>query len=74
MKSHNIFYICPICFNTSETSAHCHGRAMIKYDACAVTGDQRKPVADSQGRFKSRAPRWFVEAISGPRAAAGMAA
>lgn len=71
MKSHKIFYICPICFNTSETSAHCHGRAMIKYDACLLTGDQRKPEADSQGRFKSRAPRWFVEASRGQMAVAG---
>ena len=72
MKSHCIFYICPTCFNTNESPADCHGRAMIKYDACFSTGDQRKPAADSQGQFKSRAPRWFLEAVKGQVKAAGI--
>ena len=73
MKSHYIFYICPTCFNTNESQADCHGRAMMKYDACEFTNEQRKPVADAQGRFKSRAPRWFVDAVRG-QAAAGVRA
>lgn len=62
MKSNCLFYICPTCFNTSETEANCHGRSMIKYDACVQTHDQRKPLRDANGRLQSRAPRWFLEA------------
>ena len=58
-----LFYLCPICFATSETAASCHERAMIQYNACQHDARQRRPVVDSAGRLKASAPRWVLEAI-----------
>ena len=63
MKSNCLFYICPTCFYTSESEANGHDHAMIKYDACLYTGDQRKPLMAGNGCLKSQAPRWFLEAV-----------
>ncbi|WP_420627779.1 hypothetical protein [Candidatus Leptofilum sp.] len=62
MNTNCTFYICPTCFHANEAEANCHGHSMIKYDACLYQGVQRKPMTDKNGRIKSRAPRWFLQA------------
>jgi hypothetical protein len=58
-----VFYLCPTCFNVSETEDKSHDHAMIRFDA-GQPGDERgKPVLDKQGRPNIRAPRWFAENV-----------
>lgn len=62
------FYICPTCFEASETEKMCHGQLMIHCTPDRLSGEKCKPVVGSDGRPLSRAPRWFLEAV-GRRAA-----
>jgi hypothetical protein len=57
------FYICPVCFMTSETPVECHDHWMIHCDAFDLADERRKPLMGPRGRLRSRAPRWFVEAV-----------
>jgi hypothetical protein len=57
------FYLCPSCFDTSETPGDCHGRAMIRFDSSEMDLEECKPEIDEEGRLHSRAPRWFLQAI-----------
>lgn len=62
-------YICPMCFQTCESQKMCHEHLMI----CCEPGEwgdaRRRPVMDSQGRLRSAAPRWFLEATGRMQAA-----
>lgn len=55
------FYICPVCFNTSEVPKTCHVE-MISCDA--ENPEDCKPVKNQYGQYHSRAPLWFVRAVS----------
>lgn len=63
MNANTTFYLCPICFETSEVEAKQHGHPMLRCDAGQPGDERRKPVMDERGNLKSRAPRWFLEAI-----------
>jgi hypothetical protein len=63
-----IFYICPICFEVYETGGECHGHVRVCCDVGEPGDERRKPEINGGGRLKSRAPRWFLEAISRPPA------
>lgn len=63
MNDHDIFYLCLTCFAVSQTEDECHGQRMIRCDAGRPGDERRKPVLDNRGRMKSRAPRWFLEAV-----------
>ncbi|MCI0397160.1 MAG: hypothetical protein L0332_08455 [Chloroflexi bacterium] len=57
------FYICTVCFRTSETALECHGHRMVHCDGF-LPGDPRlKPVMSRAGELKTRAPRWFWEQV-----------
>jgi hypothetical protein len=57
------FYLCSVCFLTSEYRLECHGHWMILCDALEANDERRKPEMTARGRLKSRAPRWFTEAL-----------
>jgi hypothetical protein len=57
------FYLCPICFEVSESASRHHGRRMLRCDAGNPGDETRKPLMDTDGRLKSHAPRWFLETI-----------
>ena len=57
------FYICPICFAVSENPGTHHNREMIFCEHLPIGHDRLKPVVDLEGDLKTRAPRWFLEAV-----------
>jgi hypothetical protein len=57
------FYLCPVCFEVREDCRDCHHQRMIVCDVGGPGDERRKPVIDASGRLKSRAPRWFMEAV-----------
>ena len=57
------FYICPICFMTDEKPGMHHDHVMVFCEQLPVGDDQLKPVRDIEGDLKTRAPRWFLEAV-----------
>ena len=63
MNADYIFYLCPICFEVSESEREHHGRVMVRCDAGEPGDERRKPVINGGGNLKSRAPRWFLEAV-----------
>ncbi len=56
------FFICPVCFSASRQRLECHDHLMIPCNANKL-GDC-KPLMDEAGEFSSRAPRWFIVAMS----------
>jgi hypothetical protein len=72
MKRDCEFYICPVCFVTSETPVECHGHWMIRCDAFDLDDERRKPAMSPRGRLKSRAPRWFIEAVREHQVGSGL--
>ena len=58
-----MFYLCPICFEVSEFECEHHGRPMVRCDAGQPGDERRKPIINGGGNLKTRAPRWFLEAI-----------
>ena len=63
MNPEEIFYLCPTCFEASETAAECHGHRMMHCE-CGQPGDERrKPVVNGGGQLTSRAPRWFWQTL-----------
>jgi len=63
MEASASFYLCPTCFNISESARECHGRQMIRCDPGTPSDERRKPLTDAEGHLKSHAPRWFLEAV-----------
>jgi hypothetical protein len=57
------FYICPVCFATSEEPSEHHDRRMVHCEELPVGDDRLKPIINSEGDLKSDAPRWFLEAV-----------
>ncbi|HSG15658.1 MAG TPA: hypothetical protein VLE70_04975 [Anaerolineae bacterium] len=57
------FYICPVCFATSEEPGEHHDHQMIFCKQLPVGDDKLKPVMDIDGDLRTRAPRWFLEAV-----------
>lgn len=63
MKSATAFYLCRMCFKVSETEVVCHDHPMVLVDPGEEGDERRKPLLDEEGRLKSQAPRWFLEAL-----------
>jgi hypothetical protein len=57
------FYICPVCFVTSDEPGEHHDRRMVHCEELPVGDDRLKPIINSDGDLKSHAPRWFLEAV-----------
>lgn len=55
------FFLCPTCFHVADVSQEHHRRRMLHYAGFTAGDEQIRPVQDSAGSLKSRAPRWFVE-------------
>jgi hypothetical protein len=54
------FYICTVCFETSDSPEHCHVPMIPAY--VGEPGDEiRKPLINQKGRIVNPAPRWFLE-------------
>jgi hypothetical protein len=66
------YYLCSICFLASETQVECHGHWMIRCDALDAGDERRRPEMGPRGRLKTRAPRWFTEALRQYRIDAGL--
>lgn len=62
------FYICPVCFEVSEEAGDHHGRPMIFCQELPLGSQELQPIIGQGGNVKSRAPRWFLDAV---RQAAG---
>jgi hypothetical protein len=58
------FYICPVCFNVSETETTCHQHTMIHCGRMSFDDIRRRPHIDDEGNLKSQAPIWFLEAVA----------
>jgi hypothetical protein len=67
MEQEQVFYICPKCFRVCETEAKCHEHLMVICETGHPGDEIRKPVLDQNGRLVSRAPRWYLEALSRER-------
>ncbi len=63
MRNDCEFYICPVCFATSVAPGSHHNHEMIYCQQLPLGDEQLKPIQDIQGEIKTRAPRWFLEAI-----------
>lgn len=63
MRSECEFYICPICFSVSEEAGVHHDHEMIHCKRLPAGDDQLKPIITAGGDLKTRAPRWFLEAV-----------
>ncbi len=63
MNAERLFYLCPTCFEASEIDSECHRHRMIACDAGDWDDERRKPIIDDDGHLRSRAPRWFLEAV-----------
>jgi len=61
-KEKRRFYICPTCFDVSEHLLECHGHLMVLCNA--ENPEDCKPLMDSSGELKTRAPRWFINAVA----------
>ena len=57
------FYICAVCFTTSETPGMHHDRPMVHCEELPVGDDRLKPIVNRAGDLKTHAPRWFLEAV-----------
>lgn len=55
------FYICPVCFDTSDHAEHCHV-LMIPVKAGEPGDELRKPLIGQDGRIVNPAPIWFLKA------------
>jgi hypothetical protein len=66
-KQRRRFYICPTCFDVSEQMIECHGHLMVSCNT--ENPEDCKPLMDRNGELKTRAPRWFINAVA--RVAAG---
>jgi hypothetical protein len=55
------FYICSICFNTSEEPGTCHSKMMVHCRSFQPGDFRLKPLMDKDGDLKTSAPRWFVQ-------------
>lgn len=69
MIANQDFYICPVCFDISETAGSHHERPMIHCKDVPVGDKMLRPEFCEDGDLKSRAPRWFLQAV---REAAGL--
>lgn len=67
MDQEQVFYICPKCFQVCETESECHGHLMVICETGHPGDEKRKPVVDSHGRLVSRAPLWYLNALSRER-------
>ena len=57
------FYIRPVCFAVSDHPGTHHSREMIFCGQLPEGHERLKPIIDTQGDLKTRAPRWFLEAV-----------
>lgn len=57
------FYICPVCFSVSELPGTHHSHEMIFCKQLPKGHELLKPIIDNKGDLKTRAPRWFLEAV-----------
>jgi hypothetical protein len=64
MDQPEFIYLCPICFRVCESEAECHEHQMVICVPGHPGDERRKPVSDQFGNFVSRAPRWYLEALS----------
>ena len=61
------FYICPTCFRVSLRVEECHGAVMVCCNVPDQLDERRRPDVDAKGRMRSRAPRWFKDAVARKR-------
>jgi hypothetical protein len=67
MDQEQVFFICPICFRVCETESECHNHKMVICKAGQPGDERRKPVTDRFGNMASRAPLWYLEALTKER-------
>jgi hypothetical protein len=63
MRDECEFYICPVCFEVSEQAGRHHDHEMVFCRQLPLGHDLLKPLLTHEGELKSRAPRWFLEAV-----------
>lgn len=54
------FFLCTICFKTSETEEECH-TLMIPVRGETLVDQERRPL-EKDGRLITQAPSWFIAA------------
>jgi hypothetical protein len=67
MDQTQVIYLCPICFRVCETEEKCHEHIMVLCETGHPGDERRKPVTDEHGNLVSRAPLWYLEALSRDR-------
>ncbi len=63
MNPEEIFYLCPTCFEASETALADHEHPMMLCTLGQPGDERRKPATNSGGQLTSRAPRWFWQTL-----------
>jgi hypothetical protein len=57
------FYLCPNCYTAAEAAGACPmcGHELLGCRPGDADDPCRKPLIDSTGQIRSRAPRWWLE-------------
>ena len=63
MVTHQVIYLCPICFAVSLSDDERHAHQMVCCDTGEPGDDRRRPLSDDRGHLTTRTPRWFLEAL-----------
>lgn len=61
MSQEPAFFICTVCFKTSDNAEQCHV-LMIPVVAGEPGDELRKPLINQEGRIVNPAPLWFIKA------------
>ncbi|UCE01031.1 MAG: hypothetical protein JSV42_10065 [Chloroflexota bacterium] len=69
MVDGQVIYICPICFRVCEQETECHEYLMVTCETGQPGDERRKPITDRFGNLVSRAPFWYLEALTRERKA-----
>jgi hypothetical protein len=67
MTQDQVIFICPTCFRVCESETECHAHLMMLCETGQPGDDKRKPVMDRFGRYASRAPLWYLQALQRAR-------
>jgi hypothetical protein len=68
MGNDEVIYMCPNCFNPGDTDGPCAicGTQVLQCRPGDPDDPCRRPLQDSSGNIKSRAPKWWLEHQVGP--------
>ncbi|MBI2935717.1 MAG: hypothetical protein HYY31_02750 [Chloroflexi bacterium] len=64
MREPAVIYICRYCFNVAEVAGRCHDLPMVRCQPPPPGDELSKPLVTPDGRILTRAPQWWLQALS----------